>query len=127
MVERRAGRDEPRDVGDVHPHPDPVALAADRDRVVEVLRGLGVDREREQVAEVDAALEARLGRLVGLEVRRGAPCSTSSPSSTVSIELRRAEHALEPRAPAARADDDEVAGAGVAEPVAVERERHARA
>jgi hypothetical protein len=66
-VERRAGGDKPRDVRDVHPDADPVAPAARGDRVVEVLRGLGVDRERQEVAQVDAALEARLRQVERLE------------------------------------------------------------
>ena len=45
VVEGRAGRDEVRDVGDVHPGPDPARLAAEGERVVEVLRRFGVDRE----------------------------------------------------------------------------------
>jgi hypothetical protein len=40
----------------VHPGPDAVLLAANRNRIVEVLRRLGVDRERDEVAEVGAAL-----------------------------------------------------------------------
>ena len=38
-------RHEVRDVGDVHPRADPVRLAAERERVVEVLRRVRVDRE----------------------------------------------------------------------------------
>ena len=60
---------------------------ADRERVVEVLGGVRVDRERGQVAQVDAALEGRIaGGSYGSNAAR-APCSTSSPSSTASIEL----------------------------------------
>ena len=69
---------------DVHPGPDSVALAPERQRVVEVLRRLGVDRDRRQPPQVDAGLERRLRDLVGLE-RGRAPRSTSSASSTVSI------------------------------------------
>ena len=49
-IERRPRRHEPRHVGDVDPDADPVAFAPRGDRVVEVLRGLGVDRERQQLA-----------------------------------------------------------------------------
>ena len=59
VVERRAGADEPRDVGDVHPGADAVGLAPERERVVEVLRGVGVDRVGEQVAQVDAVRDCR--------------------------------------------------------------------
>ena len=45
----------------------PSPSRAERERVVEVLRRLRVDRERDELAQVDAALERRLGRVVGLE------------------------------------------------------------
>jgi hypothetical protein len=45
-VERRARADEPRDVRDMHPGADAVLLAPERERVVEVLRGVGVDGVR---------------------------------------------------------------------------------
>ncbi len=72
-VERRAGRHVRGHVGDVHPRAQPVALALDADRVVEVLRALGVDRVRGQAAEVDAAgvHVARVG--LGRHGRRRAP------------------------------------------------------
>ena len=78
-VERRAGRDEVRDVGDVHPGAHAVALADDRDRVVEVLRRVRVDREGVEVAQVGAPLErsARAGRTArtpaARPARRAAP------------------------------------------------------
>ena len=106
----------------MHPHPDPGTLPPGRDRVVEVLRRLGVDRERELVAEVDPPLEARLGRLVGLEVPAEALLD-EQPFQDGLDRAGRAEHALEPRAPPALAHHDEVAWTGVAETVAIERER----
>ena len=51
-VEQRAGGDEPGYVGDVDQRTVPV----ERKRVVEVLRGLGIDREGELFAQVDAAV-----------------------------------------------------------------------
>jgi hypothetical protein len=55
-VERRTRRYEPRNVGDVHPAPDAVRLSPERQRVVEVLRGLRIDRDRGQIAQVDPPL-----------------------------------------------------------------------
>ena len=92
-VERRARGDEVRDVGDV----DVRALVVDRERVVEVLGGLGVDRERRQLAEVDAAVERDARRRVRLEVLARA-----------GLDEQRLEHVLDPvgraehRAPRAR-------------------------
>ena len=52
-VERRPRGDEGGHVGDVHPGADAALLLADGDRVVEVFCGLGIDREGEEIAQVD--------------------------------------------------------------------------
>ena len=104
-----------------------VALADDGDRVVEVLRRLGIDRDRRQLAEVRAAFEARRGRLGDGLVR-----AVLSPLVEQSLEhgvdvIRGSEDALHTSAAAARADDGEIAGPGVAETVAIDDERYSRA
>ena len=76
----------------------------------------------DQLAQVDAAFEARLGRLVRLEGSRSAALD-EQPLEHGLDRARRAEHTLEPRAPASGAHDGKVAGPRVAEPVPVERER----
>ena len=123
-VERRAGGDEVRDVGDVHPGSIAVSLAADRDRVVEVLGRVGVDRETDLLAEVDAAVEARGRRVVRLEVRPR-PLLLEQRLEDVREPVCRPERLLEPGAPSPRGDDGKVAGPDVAEPALVQRERHA--
>ena len=120
-VERRAGGDEVGDVGDV----DVRALAVDRERVVEVLRRLGIDRQRRQLAQVDASVERRLGRRVRLELLARALLAEQALEHVLDV-LRGAEHALDARAPAQAPRDDEVAGVDVAEPLAVEQERRVR-
>ena len=52
-VQRRAGRHPRRHVGDVDEQPEPLVLALDADRVVEVPRIGRIDREAHPVAEVD--------------------------------------------------------------------------
>ena len=86
VVERLAGADVRGDVRDVHPRAQPVALAAEGERVVEVLRRLRVDRERDEVARSTRSSRGgsrELERLGG----RFAPLATSQPSSAASIEL----------------------------------------
>ena len=84
-VERRAGADEIRHVGDVHPGADPVGLAPEAERVVEILGAVGIDRDRRQLAQVDTPVEARLGRLVALEV-----------DSRAALDEERLEDVLDP-------------------------------
>ena len=84
-VERRSGRHEVRDVGDVHPRAQPVALGSHRQGVIEVLRGLRVDRERHQVAKVDPPVVRRLRNVERLE-------STAHPF----LDEQGLEHALRP-------------------------------
>src|SRR5918995_2938294 len=124
-VERGAGGDEVRNVGDVHPDAITVSLPADRDRVVEVLRRVGVDRERDLPAKVDPAVEARGRRVVRLEVR----------PRTLLLEQRLEDvrqpvcgpHSLlDPGPPSPGPDDGELPGADVAQPALVQRQRHAR-
>ena len=85
-VERRAGRDEVRDVRDVHPGADPVALAPERERVVEVLRRLGVDRERRA---------GRAGRRGPRAAARAASCGSNSAPRAL-LDEQRLEHVLDP-------------------------------
>ena len=125
-VERRAGRDEMRDVGDVHPGAQPVAFVPHRDRVVEVLRRLGVDRERELVAQVDPALERRRGQVVRL-VLLDQPLLLEQGLEHAVDRVGGPERFLEPRAALARRDDRELAGPNLGEAAPVEHERHARA
>jgi hypothetical protein len=122
VVERRPGSDEVGHVGDVHPDPNAVALPPRRDRVVEVLRGRGIDRERDEIAQVDPPFHGRLRRVVGLE----AAAETLVLEQCLQHVLDRtglAERALEPRAAAPRRDDREVPLPHVAEPLPVEHNR----
>ena len=54
-VDGAVGRDEERHVGDVHPGSIARTVGAHRDRVVEVARAVGVDRERGQGGQIAAA------------------------------------------------------------------------
>src|SRR6266545_7307793 len=96
------------------------------ERVVEVLRRLRVDREREQVTEVDA-LGGNLRRLrVGLELGRPRARVDEQALEHDLDVARLAEDALELRTAAPRPDNGKIAGPGVAESLAVEDERHPR-
>src|SRR5581483_10032258 len=121
VVERAARRDEVRNVRDVHPGADPVGLAPERERVVEILRGLGIDRERGQPAQVDATVERGRRGVVRLEVDARAALD-EQPLEDVLDPRRRAEHALDLRAAAPGADDRELARAEVVPPLRVEDE-----
>ena len=109
----------------MHPPAKTVTLRLHRDRVVEVLCGLRVDREAELVAQVDAVTEIWLRRLVWLEVRANS-CVDEQPLEHDLDVLRLAELALELRAAAAGAHDDQIAGADVAAALAVDRDRDVR-
>ena len=85
-VEGRALAHEPGDVGDVHPGADPALLAPERQRVVEVLGGIGIDGVGEQIAEVDPALGGRSHSVVRLE-RDARPF----------LDEQRLEHVVDPR------------------------------
>ena len=120
-VERRAGRNEVRDVGDV----DEGRFRPDRERVVVILCGVGVDREGRKVAEVDAAFDRRLRRVPGLELLPR-PGLDEQRLEHVRDVFRTAENTLDPSAPTARPRHDEVACGRLADALAVEHERHAR-
>ena len=124
MVERRTGWDEVRDVRDVDPRAQTAVILTDGDRVVEVLRGLRVDRERRQAAQVDAALERRLGRAVRLEVRAGAAVDKQPFEDGLDV-LRSPQRPFDTRTPAAGERDDEIPRADVTEPFPVQDERDA--
>ena len=83
----------------MHPDAQALALGAHRDRVVEVLRRLRVDRERVQVAEVGSALEARLRQVVRLEALAQALLDEQRLEDVLD-RLRRADHPLDARPPA---------------------------
>src|SRR5207248_7226066 len=116
--------DERGDVGDVHPGAQPIGLLARGERVVKVLRSLGVDRERRQLAQVDAILEARRGGIVRLEAHPRAAVDEQAFEHGLDV-LRLAEHALELRAAATGAHDREIAGPRIFEALAVEEQRRA--
>ena len=104
----------------------PFGLAPERERVVEVLRRVGVDRVRRQVAQVDAARSgSRSGGSCGSNGCR-APCSTSSASRTFSIRVGRPERSLDVRAAAPGRTTARSPGLEVAEPLRLEHDRHAR-
>ena len=124
MIERRSRRHEVRDIGDVHPDAQALALGPYRDRIVEVLRGLGVDRERVQVAQVGSALEARLRKVVRLEALPQALLDEQRLEDVLD-RLGRPDHPLDARPSAALADGDEIAGLGVLQPLPVDRDRSA--
>ena len=125
-IERCAGGHVCRDVGDVHPCPHPAAaLALEREGVVEVLRLVGVDRERVEVAQVDP---------VRLDVQREAlrhgvrPAQALVPEEPFQHGLdpaRRAEDLLEPGAPASLPEDHEIADRGRAGTLAVDDDGNA--
>ena len=128
-IERRAGRHEVRDVGDVHPRRAARPPRADRDRVVEVLRRVRVDREGEQVAQVDALrLEPPgSGSVVRLERRRARPRARAGPPAPPRSESAGPSTRSSRARPRPAAHDDEVARPRVARPLAVEDDRRARA
>ena len=101
-----------------------VALTGDRERVVVVLRRLRVDGERRQLAEVRAAFESGLGRVVRLVGAKFASLAQEALEHRLDA-VGGAEDALHTGAAAPRARDDEVARAGVAESVTVDDDRHA--
>src|SRR5205085_11917929 len=110
--------------GYVHPGAQALRLAANRERVVEVLRRLRVDREGEEVAQVDASLGGRLGRVVRLG-RHAEALLGEEPVERRVDRARRPENALESRPAPAAPDDGEIPWASVAESFPVEDERGA--
>jgi hypothetical protein len=118
VVEWRAGRHEPGDIGDV----DEDAIVVKRQGVVEILRGLGVDREGQLAPQVDASLQRLQRRLERLE-----------PAALALLDEQRLEDGLDPVRTAecpfqlgpspAGTDEREVARARLAAPLAVDRDR----
>jgi hypothetical protein len=110
----------------VDPCSDASIVLPNRERVVEVLRGLGIDGEGEEVAQIDAIRQVRRGRRVRLELRARARVHEQAFQHGEDV-LRLTEDTFYVRPAAARnGGDDEVAGAGVTETLAVEHERYAR-
>ncbi len=141
-IEGRAGRDVGGDVRDVHPDPVPLAPEVFRgDRVVEVLRGDGVDREGGELAQVAARVARRVAcvlpgqavpRLRGraLDPRREAALEASVEHVTledVGRDVGSPDDPHDPRPLAAplprQPDEHEVAGPRV--PGALEHDRPA--
>ena len=120
-VERRAGRHEIRDVGDVHVG----AVLGDRERVVEVLGGLRVDGEGELIAQVDAAFGADRRRIVGLEAAELALLH-QQPLEDDFDPGGRPEHALDPRPTTAFVHHGEIAWLHLPRPLAIEHDRSTR-
>ena len=124
-VERGSGRDVRRNIRDVHPGPDAVPLGAERERVVVILGSLGVDREGDEVAQVDTIglVVARL-----LRKRRRGSADSLVPEEAFKHRLDvggTAEDTLEARASPAQAHEDQVADRGVLGTFAVDDHRHA--
>ena len=125
VVERRARRDVGRDVGNVHPCAHAVPLPLKGQRVVEVLGALGVDRECEEVPQVDPVRlvvrgERRQRRMRGAEAL--------VPEEALEHRLdpaRRAENLLDLRAAPSQPDDDEVADRCLPRALAVDGHRDA--
>jgi hypothetical protein len=100
-------------------------VLGDRERIVEVLGGLRVDRERELIAQVDAAFRADGRRIVGLEAAQLALLDEQAFEDGLNL-VRRAEDTLDACPAAALADEGEVARLRVSSALAVEEQRRAR-
>ena len=122
VIERRSSRDEVRHVCDVHPGAKAFVLLADGDRVVEVLRRLGIDRERRQLAEVNAAFERRLRCVVRLELGPRFAVDEQAFENRFDV-VSFSEHSFEPRPAATGSNDREITAPGLAQSLAVEDER----
>ena len=116
QIERHAGGQVGRHVRDVDPPAETVPFLPHGDRIVEVLRGFGVDREAELLTQVDAVGHIRLGCLVGLKLRANARVHKQPLEHDLDV-LCLAELAFDACAPAAGANDDEVTGPDVAAPL----------
>src|SRR4029453_17872214 len=112
-------------VGDVDPPAEAVALFLHEDRVVEVLRRLRIDREAELVAEVDAVLECRRGRVVRLELDTRAGVD-QQPLEHGADVTGLPERALQLRPAPADPHHDEIAGPDVTRTLTVDLNRNLR-
>jgi hypothetical protein len=109
----------------VYPGADATVLPCDRDRVVEVLRRVRVDREGGQVAEVDPPLRCRLGQVDRLQ-RHPRPALDQQPFEHCLDPARRPEHAFDLRPPATARDHGQVTTIGAVQRLAVEDDRRPR-
>ena len=107
VVERDPRRQIGGDVGDVDPPAKAVSFLLHRDRVVEVLRGHGIDREAGLVAQVDPVREVRLRRFVRLELHP-CPCVDEQTFEHDPNVLCLPELPLEARTAAAGSHHDQV-------------------
>jgi hypothetical protein len=98
------------------------AVLGDRERVVEVLGGLRVDRERELIAQVDAAFRADRRRIVGLEPAQLAFLHEQAREDDLD-PVGRPQNALDPRPPTAFAHERKVARLRFAASLAIEQQR----
>ena len=109
-----------RDVRDVHVRP----ILLQRQGIVEVLRRLRVDRERQLAPQIDAPFDRRLGNRVRLELDARAGLDQQRLEHVLD-PLRRSDDALHARAALAPGHDGEVARSRLPRPLAVDDHRHA--
>ena len=103
----------------------PSRLAAERERVVEVLRRLRVDREGRQLAQVDAARRGSARGACTARTRRARPARRAAPRAR-SRSASRGPSARSTRArPRPGRTTARSPGCEVAEPLRVEHDRHA--
>src|SRR5205823_12298638 len=108
------------DVGDVNVR----AVPLQRQRVVEVLGRLRVDRERKLTAEIHPPFERRRGGVMRLEPLSRAGIEEQG-LEYVLDPLGRAQHPLHACAPAPAGHDGEIAGPRVPRALAVDHDWHA--
>jgi hypothetical protein len=108
----------------VHPRSQPVRLLAHRECIVEVLCRLGVDRERDQVAEIGAALVRHRRWIVRLELLAEAALYEEPLEHALDV-AGVAEHALQLGPSPSMPDDGEIPGASVSQPFAIDGQRGA--
>ena len=122
LVEGRAGRDIGAHVGDVDPGANALPLAAEAQGVVEVFRLVGVDREREEVAQVGSVRLDLFGRRRNRCVRASHPLVPEQSLQHRADVSGAAEHRLDFRPSPPEAENDEVARGRIAAPLAVDRD-----
>ena len=103
----------------------PSVLAPERERVVEVLRRVRIDRVGQQVAQVDPVRDLGLRVSVVRLERLPRAALDEQRLEHVLDAVGRAEPLLDLRPAAAGAHDGEVAGLEVADPLRLEHDRHA--